>query len=79
MKKKLLVCLLVSIMASSFAVPVMAAEAADVKQVYTSMVEEIAPRNEQTRAYFRIYHGVLQSRVWSVTRVRWINDWANVN
>ena len=79
MKKKLLVCLLVSVMALSFAVPAMAATITEPESVNAVVdYEGIAPRNEMTRFYWRTYNGILQFRVWSITNGRWINDWTNV-
>ena len=79
MKKRLLVCLFAGLMALSFAIPVMAAEVTTAKPIFAEMgYEEISPLNEMTRIYFRIYHGQLQMRVWSITNGRWITDWADV-
>ena len=78
MKKRIIVCLFVSLIAMSFAIPVMATEATVVKPVYESTGEEISPRNEMTRIYFRNHYGRLQFRVWSITNGRWITDWEYV-
>lgn len=79
MKKRLIVGLLASMMASFSAVPAMAAEVAEAKPVYVVMGEEISPFNEQTRIYFRITPaGRLQARVWSITWGRWLTDWEYV-
>ena len=78
MKRKLIVCLLTCVMAFSFVVPAMASEAVKYEPVYSVTYQEVAPRTEMTRLYFRTYHGVLQFRVWSITNGRWITDWTNV-
>lgn len=79
MKKKLLVCLFACAMALSFAVPAVAAGVDFVEPASESILEqEIAPFNEEVQIAFRTYHGVLQWRLWSVTRGRWITEWTNV-
>ena len=80
MKKRLIVCLLVCMMALSFAIPAKAAEVAAVAEtVYENVEQEITPFNEVTRIYMRVtLEGRLQVRVWSVTRGRWITDWEYV-
>ena len=79
MKRKLVVFLLTCIMVFSLVVPAMAAEAVKVEPVYSAVEQQdIAPRTEMTRIYWRTYHGVLQFRVWSITNGRWITDWTNV-
>jgi len=80
MKKKLVVCFFVMVMALSFAVPVMAADVLPVAavDVVESDLVEITPFNEMTRIYWRwAPHNPerLQFRVWSVTNGRWITDW----
>ena len=87
MKKSVVMCLLVLVMALSFTVPVMAisaagAEVVDVTADYVDADcveadEGITPFNEQTQFFFRTYGGVLQFRIWSVTNGRWLNDWTN--
>ena len=85
MKKRLMVCLFVMLMAQSFAVPVMAV---DVSTVVVDAAEVdmldvgITPFNEMTRIYYRwAPHNPqrLQFRVWSVTNGRWITDWLYIN
>lgn len=75
MKKRLIAFLLISMMALSFAVPAMAAEAVVTDQISAEAEQEIAPRTEMTRIYFRNYNGRPQARVWSITNGRWITDW----
>ena len=78
MRKRFLVCLFACAMALSFAIPVMAVDVVDKEPVSAVVYEEIAPFNEVTQIFFRTYHGVLQMRVWSVTRGRWLTDWVAV-
>ena len=83
MKKKLIICILICVMALSYTNPVMATNVvvAESLAVNTELAEtaeqEIAPFNEMTRIYVRTYHGVLQFRVWSITNGRWLTDWTN--
>jgi len=76
MKKKFLICLLVSVMALSFAVPTMAVAAPEPINAVVEY-EGIAPLNEMTRIYWRTYNGILQFRVWSITNGRWLTNWTN--
>jgi len=79
MKKRLVVCLFISVMALSFVIPAMAAEKAVTVAPTSAVTEyEIAPRTEVTRIYWRTYSGQLQWRVWGVTSGRWITEWANL-
>jgi len=79
MKKKLIVCLIVSVIALLSAFPVMAADVT-VSEPVNIVVEyaEITPFNDLTRIYFRTYGGELQFRVWSITRGRWITEWTPI-
>ena len=79
MKKRLVLCLLVGMVVLAFPVSVMATETVAAKLVYESMEQEIVPFNELTRIYFRVTpEGLVQFRVWSITRGRWITEWAYV-
>ena len=76
MKKRLITCLLICMMAFSFAIPVVAAEVALNETVNAIEEQGIMPLNEQTRIYFRVTPaGLWQFRVWSITNGRWITDW----
>jgi hypothetical protein len=76
-KKRLLLFLCVSMMALSFAVPVMAVETVVLEPVNISAEQGITPDTEMTRIFWRTYNGQLQWRVWSITNGRWLTDWAN--
>ena len=78
MKKRLFLCLCVCMMALMFAVPVMAADVAVNEPASAVDYEGVVPHNEVTQIFLRTYNGVLQMRVWSVTRGRWITDWMDV-
>ena len=82
MKKRAVTCLLVLLMALSFTVPAMAANATGAEEVnvkadYTEAYEGIVPFNEQLQFFWRTYQGQLQFRIWSITNGRWLNDWTN--
>lgn len=74
MKKCFITAMSICMMAMLFTVPVVAAEVSIAEPVY----QEIAPRNEPTRLYFRTYHGQLQMRVWGMSSMRWLTGWVNV-
>ena len=75
MKRKILVCVLVCVMALSFAVPALAVPAYEAGSL---AYEEIVPISEETRIYWRIFNGQLQYRVWGITSGRWLTDWTNI-
>ena len=76
MKKRLITCLLICMMAFSFVIPVIATEVAPSETVDVVGEQGIMPLNEQTRIYFRVTsEGILQFRVWSITNGRWITEW----
>jgi len=77
MKKRLVTYLFVVVMAFSVAIPVMAAEVVEAETKYTMTEQEIAPRTEMTRIYWRNHNGQVQFRVWSITNGRWLTDWTN--
>lgn len=35
-------------------------------------------RHEETTWYFRVYDGMLQKRLWSLTYRKWLTDWLDV-
>lgn len=60
-----------------FAAPVMAAETVITESTNIVTEQEITPRTNMTRIYFRNYGGVIQFRVWSITNGKWMTEWAN--
>jgi len=78
MKRSLVAFLLTSMMMLSLAVPVFAADAVVAEPTNAVLEQEVSPRHEFTRLYFRTYGGVLQMRVWSITNGRWITDWIDI-
>jgi len=64
-------------MAFSFMIPVKAAEAYVAEPANTMVEQGITPLSEQTRIYWRMYHGALQFRVWGMTSGRWLTEWTN--
>ena len=78
MKKRLMTFLLISVMALSFAVPVMATEASTAEPINATTEQEITPFTEMTRMYWRNHQGQLQWRVWSMTNGRWLTDWTTL-
>ena len=75
MKKRLIAFLLICLMALSFAIPAMAAEATATQQPCEVETQETTPFTEMTQLHFRNYGGVIQMRVWSITNGRWLTDW----
>lgn len=77
MKKTLIATLLVlAMMVSGLSVLAAAAEA----PAAPAQAEDggIAPHAEETVWYTRVYNGVLQKRLWSITYERWLTDWIDV-
>ena len=75
MKKIFLAFLLVSVMALSFAVPVMANDYA------VAAEQEVEPFTERTRIYNRrsiCGCGQLQFRVWGITSGQWLTPWTYI-
>jgi len=79
MKRKLIACLVISILALSFMVPVKAADVFVAEPVNAVVEEEvgIAPLSEMTEIFWRMYSGQLQFRVWGIVSGRWLTDWTN--
>lgn len=76
MKRRFIVaCIAASVMALSFAVPVMAVEVTAEAQAVALEYVAIERFNEPTQIYFRTMNGVLQFRVWGTTSGRWLTDW----
>ena len=40
--------------------------------------EIVTPASEETVWYNRIYNGMLQKRLWSLTYQKWLTDWIDV-
>ncbi len=40
--------------------------------------EGVSPMSEETMWYTRIYNGMLQKRLWSITYGKWLTDWIDV-
>jgi hypothetical protein len=79
MKKRIVLLLLVSVLALSFSVSVMATPIYWTQPVQETATEhEISPFTEMTRMAWRTYNGQLQWRLWSITNGRWLTDWTNV-
>lgn len=38
-------------------------------------VEEVQPRAEETRWYYKTVDGVVYIRLWSITYGKWLTDW----
>jgi hypothetical protein len=75
-KKRLITFLLVSIMALSFTVPIMATTNVAAETIKDATYQEIVPFTQMTRIYHRFNNGRLQFRVWGITSGRWLTDWA---
>lgn len=55
-----------------------ASAATDVQPTESSSVGTGSTRTEEVKWYFRIYNGVVQRRLWSVTYGYWLTDWIDV-
>ncbi len=71
--KRFCMILLAVIMSLSFSIPIWAK--AENVMVSAVVSQEITPRAERTKWYFRVYNGKRQKRLWSVTNERWLTDW----
>ena len=81
MKKRLIACIFICVIALTFTVPVLATDFAvtePVNLVTEQGYEEITPFHEVTKIYIRTYGGVLQFRIWGVTSGRWLTPWLPV-
>lgn len=77
MRKMIVALLLVLSMVCSFA----GALAAEVTAPLAPAQAEdggISPHAEETTWYTRVYNGMLQKRLWSITYERWLTDWIDV-
>jgi len=77
LKKKIVVCFALFLMAFSFMVLAMA-EAPATEPMNIDAEHEIVPFSEMTRIYWRVYQGNVQMRVWGMTSGRWLTDWVTV-
>lgn len=79
--KRILSLLFALVIAMSLSVP---AFADGVETPDGSDIEIIAvkpgdsSRAEETTWYFRVYHGMVQKRLWSLTYRRWLTDWIDI-
>lgn len=79
--KRILSLLLVLIIAVSLSVPAFAAgvEAPDGSDIEIIAVEPGEPtRAEETAWYYRVYYGMVQKRLWSLTYGYWKTDWIDI-
>ena len=73
--KKIIITLCIALMLGISTVPVHASGITPI-----STVEEggVTPASEETIWYQRIYNGMLQKRLWSITYQKWLTDWIDV-
>lgn len=79
--KRVLSMLLALIVTLSVAIPAFADtfEAPDGSDVEIIAIKPgESTRAEETTWYFRVYHGMVQMRKWSITYGRWLTDWIDV-
>lgn len=74
--KRMIILFLTLVVCITVAAPVLAADVQP--SVDTYGIEEIQPRIEETRWYFRTVDGVKQMRLWSITYGKWLTDWITV-
>ncbi len=68
--------MLTSISAVAFADVSNEAESSDATAVSSESGEPT--RAEETEWYFRVYHGMHQMRLWSITYRKWLTDWIDI-
>ncbi len=73
--KKTLITLCIALMLGISTVPVHASGLTPI-----STVEEggVTPASEETLWRTRIYNGMFQKRLWSITYGKWLTDWIDV-
>ena len=73
--KKTLITLCIALMLGISTVPVHASGIAPI-----STVEEggVTPASEETIWYTRVYNGMFQKRLWSITYGKWLTEWIDV-
>lgn len=57
---------------------VLPASAAEIVAVPMNSEEIVTPASEETVWYNRIYNGMLQRRLWSITYGEWLTEWEDV-
>lgn len=75
--KKLIVTFAIALLISINTLPVVAASEIVVPTAI-SQDTVVSPLAEQTVWYNRIYNGMLQKRLWSITYGEWLTDWIDV-
>ena len=74
--KKAIVTLFVVLLLSLNIIPV---QASSTIPMPASISEDVvAPASEETVWYTRIYNGMLQRRLWSLTYQEWLTEWEDV-
>lgn len=78
MRKTIVALLLALVMVVSSA-SVLAAEAgASVQSLQAGGSGVASPQAEETVWYTRVYNGILQKRLWSITYGRWLTEWIDI-
>lgn len=79
MKKQKIRTLVVGcLLAGSLVVPAFAAETTtQLPPEVTSSTQDVTPTPyaEQFETYYRTVNGVMQYRIWNITKGYWVNDW----
>jgi len=76
MRKRVLTFALVLIMAFLMTIPAMAAPVS-IDAPAISVEEYVEARGTQHQTFWRNYHGMLQFRIWNLTRGIWVTDWTD--
>lgn len=74
--KKTLLAVVVALLLCLQAVPASAASEVAIPQTISEDV--VAPASEETVWCTRVYNGMLQRRLWSITYGEWLTDWIDV-
>ena len=73
--KKIIITLCIALMLCINTVP---AHASGITPVSTVEESGVTPASEETVWRQRIYNGMLQKRLWSITYGKWLTDWIDV-
>lgn len=76
MKKTLLTILFTLLISVNTCMPIYAATESAIPLAIPD--EIISPTSEETVWYTRIYNGILQRRLWSLTYQKWLTEWEDV-
>lgn len=76
--KKTIIALLLTLLTIGNCMSVGAAEATTPVLPVQAEENDITPHAEETVWYERYYNGRWQRRLWSVTYMRWLTDWIDV-